>query len=144
MPGIDEREDGVLGGSILRATDGRELPFRDWTRLSVKSGNGKAADVAVISPDTYGLDCNVNILGISLLRGAPLACHLPNAGTYPLSVYSDRGEQFLRFRFLVAEKLTSEYLDCVATGMQRPLLSMDVTKGMKTIFKGQEYEPLSL
>ena len=143
LPGpIREREDGILGGSLIRPTDGRELPLRDWTRVRIDSG-GAATEAAVVAPDVFGLEVEPRRIGLTLLRSCTLARHDPNPGTHPRSVFSDRGEHLFRFRFLAAPELTSTFLDQTAVGWQRPLLSADCTRGMAKRFLRAAYRPVA-
>ncbi len=137
LPEIIEREDGILGGSLVRPLDGRELPLRDWTHLRMQD-----SDIAIISPEVYALDAEAQKIGLTLLRGAVLACHDPHQRTDLRAVYSDRGEQTFRFRFLAGEQFSAKTLDQIAYGMQRPLLSAEMTKGMKTSMDRGKYLPL--
>lgn len=134
---ILHREDGILGGSLVRSTDGRELPLRDWTLLRWKKGG-----MAVITPDVFACDCTSTRLGLTLLRGCVLACHEPNPGTHARAVYSDRGEHAFRFRFLAAGKITAAELDALAFAQQRPLLSATSTRGMPTRALRAHFHPL--
>jgi alpha-mannosidase len=130
------REDGILGGSLDRPLDGRELPLRDWTALRWKQGG-----VAVIAPDVFAAGCGPNRLGLTLLRSCVMACHDPNPGTHPRASFSDRGEHFFRFRFLALGKRTPADLDAIAYAQQRPLLSSTTTRGMKSRSLKGKYAP---
>jgi alpha-mannosidase len=140
LPKITEREDGILGGTLVRPTDGRELPLRDWVRLRTQAGH----HLAIIAPEVYALDVDPGKVGLTLLRGAVLACHDPNPGTHLRSVYSDRGETTFCIRFAMGENLNAEALDRVAYGMQRSPLHAEITKGMHTRPARGEYLPLPL
>ena len=134
---VAEREDGILGGSFVRAMDGRELPVRDWTRVRLNN----ATDFAVVMPEVYALDGDAGRIGLTLLRSPLMAWHEPNPGTHPRGIFSDRGEHFFRFRFLAGGTLSAAELDRMAFGMQRPPLTADVTRGMKNRALRREYAP---
>jgi alpha-mannosidase len=138
---IVRRTDGIMGGCIERAPDGRELPMRDWTRLTLQGDSG-AATVAIVAPEVFALDCTSRRVSLTLLRSSVMACHDPNPGNHPRRIFSDRGEHHFRFRFL-AGKLDSAYLDDIAMAWQRPLLSCEITRGMKTRAQRGAYAPLS-
>jgi alpha-mannosidase len=125
--GFVEREDGILGGSLLRPRDGKEYPLRDWTVLR-NSSSGHS--VAVIAPDVFGLDADASQLGLTLLRSCPLACHEPNPGSHPRTIFSDQGEHFFRFRFLAAPSLSADELDRIALGLNHPPSTATTTRGM--------------
>ncbi len=137
---IAEREDGIMGGSLIRPTDGRESPLRDWVRLHLKKP-AAGLDAAVICPDVFALDAEPHRLGFTLLRSSVLACQETNAVPPARGHFSDRGEHFFRFRFVAGVPLSSVELDQVACAWQRPLLSSEVTRGMKTRFLRGDYAP---
>jgi len=138
---VTEREDGILGGSLIRASDGRELPLRDWTRLQLKNRTGHSVHMAIVAPEVYALDGEERRVGLTLLRSPLMAWHDPHPGNQPRGVFSDRGEHFFRFRFITAETISTASLDQVAFGMQRPPLTADFTRGMKNRALRKEYAP---
>ena len=138
---IRERVDGILGGSLIRPADGRELPLRDWTRVRI-GPDGKETNAAVVAPEVFGIAVGPQRVNLTLLRSCALARHDPNPGTHPRSVFSDRGEHFFRCRFLAAPRLAGETLDGIAIGWQRPLLSADCTRRMAKRFLRAAYRPL--
>ena len=129
-----------MGGSLIRPTDGRESPLRDWVRLHLKKP-AAGLDAAVICPDVFALDAEPHRLGFTLLRSSVLACQETNAVPPARGHFSDRGEHFFRFRFVAGVPLSSVELDQVACAWQRPLLSSEVTRGMKTRFLRGDYAP---
>ncbi len=131
LPGrIVQRRDGVMGGHLLRPTDGRELPLRDWTLLTIEY-EGRRFDVAIVAPEVYALDCDPHRVSLTLLRGTVMACHEPNPGTHVRRVFSDQGEQRFRLRLLAAPHITPAELDAVALSIHRPPLSAELTRGMR-------------
>jgi alpha-mannosidase len=138
---IAEREDGILGGSITRAPDGRELPLRDWTRLNTKTEAGSGIQMAIVAPEIYALAGDARCVGLTLLRSPLMAWHDPNPGVHPRGIYSDRGEHFFRFRFMAAPTISVAALDQMAFGLQRPPLTADFTRGMKNRALRKEYAP---
>jgi alpha-mannosidase len=138
---IVEREDGIPGGSLIRALTGTELPLRDWTRLRIKNKSDTAVHVAILAPEIYAIDVEPRRMSLTLLRSPRMAWHDPDPGQYPRGIFSDRGEHFFRIRFMAAETLSAAYLDQMAFGWQRPLLTADVTRGMKNRALKQRYAP---
>ena len=138
---VAEREDGILGGSLNRPADGRELPLRDWTRVRLPGSAGKPLDFAIVSPDVYALSGDSRRLDLTLLRSPLMAWHDPNPGTHPRGVFSDRGEHTFRFRFVAAPTLSAATLDKMALGWQRPPLTADFTRGMKNRALRKAYAP---
>jgi alpha-mannosidase len=134
---VAERHDGILGGSIVRPSDGRELPLRDWVRLCFT----KKAEMAIVAPEVYALDGTPRRIGLTLLRSPLMAWHEPNPGINVRGIHSDRGEHFFRFRFLSGETLSNASLDQMSFGWQRPPLTADFTRGMKKRALRKEYEP---
>ena len=141
---ISEHEDGIMGGSMVRPVTGAECPLRDWTRLTLRGNSGETAHLAVVAPEVYALDVEPYRAGLTLLRSCLMAWHAPATGDYPRGVFSDRGEHFFRFRFLSAGTLSAADLDRMAFDLQRPLLTADVTRGMKNRALKQKYTPPSL
>jgi alpha-mannosidase len=117
-----ERLDGVMGGSLTRAADGKERPLRDWT---------VAGGVGVVCPDVFALDGDGQRLRFTLLRAAYLAHHDPQPVDRPLATVSDQGEHLFRFRFYDSGA-DPAVLEADALALQRPLLLADLTRGMPT------------
>lgn len=139
--GIASREDGIMGGSLIRSGDGRELPFRDWTLLRPREG---MTALAMIAPEIFALDGDGQRVGLTLLRSCAMACHEPNPGTDPRTVFSDQGCHTFRFRLLAGNSLTANQLDVLALGLHRPPLHVELTRGMKTRAYRNAYLPSSL
>ena len=123
-----ERIDGVMGGMLVRPNDGRELPLRDWTRVTC-GGN----TLGVVAPDIYALDGDGGELRFTLLRSPLMAHHDPQPPEHPRGVVSDQGEHIFRFCFFLGETNT-EQLDRHSLQLQQPPLLADLTKGMPTRF----------
>jgi alpha-mannosidase len=138
---VTEREDGILGGSLRRAPDGRELPLRGWTRLNTKTEEGKDVQLAIVAPEIYALDGDTRGVALTLLRSPLMAWHDPHPGTDPRGVYSDRGEHIFRLRFMAGPNISVGALDRMAFGLQRPPLTADFTRGMKNRALRKEYQP---
>jgi hypothetical protein len=130
------REDGILGGSLVRPLDGRELPVRDWVSLQWEQ-----AGVLIVAPGVFAADCGPKRLGLTLLRSCVMACHDPNPGTHHHAVFSDRGEHCFLFRFLAAGKRSASDCDTLALALQRPLLTATTTRGMQTRALRGAYQP---
>jgi alpha-mannosidase len=133
---IVHREDGIMGGSLARASDGRELPLRDWTRMELEQN----AVAAVVAPDVFSLDGDATRVGLTLLRSPVMACHDPNPGNSPRALFSDQGEHFFRFRFFFGKDVSPVLLEQVANHWQRPPHSMEVTRGMKNRALNSDYK----
>jgi alpha-mannosidase len=123
-----ERIDGIMGGSLVRRNDGRELPLRDWTQV-----NSRGATLGIVAPDVFALDGNRKEIRLTLLRSSLLAHHIPHPPAHPRGIYSDQGEHFFRLRFFYG-KVSSAHLDRLAHTWQQPLLFADLTRGMPTRF----------
>lgn len=134
---VTSREDGIMGGSLQRSPDGRELPLRDWTLLSTEDD----WSAAIVAPDVYAIDGDANRTSLTLLRSCVMACHEPNIGDDPRSVFTDHGSHEFRFRFLVGSGLETASLDRMALHMQRRPLHAEVTRGMKNRAKRGAYQP---
>jgi alpha-mannosidase len=119
------RVDGIMGGQLERANDGKERPMRDWTRIEL----GKDRALAILAPDVYALDATERRLRLTLLRGAPMAHHEPHLGIAPRMTVGDHGAHEFRFRFFCGNVETAT-LDRQALELQRPLLFADLTRGM--------------
>lgn len=131
LPGrVVHRQDGVMGQSLRRDPDGRELPLRDWTLLTIEK-DGVRRDVAIVAPEVYAIDCVQDRVSLTLLRGTVMACHEPNPGTHVRRVFSDQGEHKFRFRFLSASRITPAELDSMALALHRPPISAELTRGMR-------------
>ncbi|HEY0868425.1 MAG TPA: glycoside hydrolase family 38 C-terminal domain-containing protein [Fimbriimonas sp.] len=124
LPGpFTEREDGIMGGSLVRALDGKERPVRDWVRTD---------RLSVVCPEVYAADATPERLRLTLLRSPMMAWHDPHPGyAMELRAFSDQGVHAFRFRFLGPVDAAS--LDRHAFGMQRPPLTADLTRGMRSV-----------
>ena len=129
LKGIARRWDGVMGGELERACDGKERPLRDRTLLETKSG----LRIGVVCPDVFALDCTSKRLRLTLLRSALMAHHDPHPGNAPRFTVSDQGEHEFRFQFHCGSYLEGQLLDRQAFMYQRPLAAADLTRGMLAI-----------
>lgn len=122
------RYDGIPGDALARASDGCERPLRDRTRLLLDDGRS----LGVVCPDVFALDADSRRVRFTLLRAAVMAHHDPHPGVAPptRSSFSDRGEHTFRFRFF-GPGVTGTMLDDHAMMLQRPLVSADLTRGMR-------------
>jgi alpha-mannosidase len=123
-----ERIDGIMGGTLVRANDGRELPLRDWTRVTC----GKSA-IGIVAPDVYAIDGSPRALRLTLLRSPMLAHHVPFPPVHPRGVFADQGEHAFRFRFFHG-KIAAAELERHALLWQQPLLFAELTHGMPSRF----------
>ena len=119
-----ERTDGIMGGSLVRRNDGRELPLRDWTQVTC----GKSS-LGVVAPDVFALDADEKQVRFTLLRSPLLAHHDPHPASHPRGIIADQGEHLFRFRFFYG-KADIERLERHALSLQQPLLFADLTRGM--------------
>jgi alpha-mannosidase len=136
---IVQREDGIMGGSLVRPANGREHPLRDWTSVRLKGKPGCAA--AIIAPEIFALDVEPQCIRMTLLRSGIMACEDEHRPVRPRSVFSDRGEHWFRLRFWAGRHITTAALDQTAYGIHRPLLAAATTKGMKTKALRGTYAP---
>lgn len=125
LPGaVAQRRDGIMGGSLQRPNDGRELPLRDWTLLALQDGRS----VGVVCPDVYAVDATPERLRLTLLRSALMAHHDPHPGQAARRTVSDQGVHEFRFRFL--SSADGAVLEAHALMLQRPPVYADLTRGM--------------
>lgn len=122
------RTDGIMGGSLMRPNDGRELPLRDWTFFE-KDGER----FGIVSPDTYAIDGDGATVRLTLLRSPLMAHHAPTPPVHPRKVVADQGWQHFRFRFF-GRNAEPALLERHALTWQQPLLFADLTEGMPTRF----------
>ncbi len=120
--GAATRTDGIPGGSLERANDGREYPVQDWTLC----GNA-----GVVCPDAYALDALPRRLRLTLLRSPFITHHDPAGITRPDAACTDQGVHAFRFRFYLGEAASPERLEADALALNRPPLSAALTRGMK-------------
>ncbi len=115
------RLDGVPGGSLRRAQDGREVPYRDWTLAEGAAG--------IIGPDCWALDGSGSEVRFTLVRSPVFAWHDPqklDAGRGYR--YTDQGEH--RFRFVVVPGATATGIEAAASAVTLPPVCLDWTRGM--------------
>ena len=121
-----ERIDGISGGELVRACDGKERPLRDRTLLRLADGNS----LGVVCPDVFALDGDEHQVRLTLLRSPLMAWHEPNSGSGARQSFADQGVHEFSFRFFAGDDVTGELLDRHAMMMQRPLVVADLTRGM--------------
>ena len=121
-----KRLDGISGGELERAGDGKERPLRDRTLLHLADGTL----LGIVCPDVYALDGDAQRVRLTLLRSPAMAWHDPHPGASRRRVFADRGVHVFRFRFFVGAKVSSALLDGQALMLQRPLVLGDLTRGM--------------
>ena len=121
-----ERIDGISGGELARACDGKERPLRDRTLLSLADGNS----LGVVCPDVFGLDGDERRVRLTLLRSPLMAWHDPSPASAARRSFADRGVHEFVFRFFAGDDVTGALLDRHAMVMQRPLVAADLTRGM--------------
>ncbi|MDB6168799.1 MAG: Alpha-mannosidase [Verrucomicrobia bacterium] len=129
-PGKDiaRREDGIAGGGLARASDGRELPLRD--RMVLLLGDGTRA--GIVAPEVFGASGGRTEVHLTLLRSCPFAHHDPKILPEKLEHHAwiDQGEHVFTMRFFPPGKVTAKELDRHALLLQRPPVIADVTRGM--------------
>lgn len=123
---IQQRDDGVSGGSLQRANNGAELPVHDRTKL-ILAGN---AETGAVFPDTFSISSSGKELRLTLLRSAVMAHHVPHNGIKERCVISDQGIHAFTFRFYPALKGGGTLLDRHAQDLHRRPGISDVTRGM--------------
>lgn len=125
---ILSREDGISGGGLPRASDGRELPLRDRSLLRLPGGER----AGIVAPDVFALSGDQGCVHLTLLRSCPFAHHDPKILPEKLEHYAwqDQGEHTFTFRYFPAGRVTAKELDRHALMLQqRPVLA-DLTRGM--------------
>ncbi|MCP5529790.1 MAG: hypothetical protein H7A44_05055 [Opitutaceae bacterium] len=125
---INAREDGISGGGLLRASDGRELPLRD--RSLLKLADGRRA--GVVAPEVFAVSGDEKEVHLTLLRSCPFAHHDPKILPEKLEHYAwvDQGEHVFCLRFFPAGKISARELDRHALHLQQKPLAADLTRGM--------------
>jgi len=125
------RVDGVLGGWVERALDGRELPLQNGMITDSRSDEDETVmRMGIVSPDVYAADATPERIRFTLLRSAIMAHHDPHNGEGARRTFSDQGVHQFRFRFLTGDTVTPELVERHAAQMQRPLIVADLTRGM--------------
>lgn len=125
---ITSRDDGISGGSLGRASDGRELPLRD--RSLLKLADGRRA--GLVAPEVFAISGNAAAAHLTLLRSCPFAHHEPRILPDKLEHYAwiDQGEHVFFLRFFPAGKVTASELDRSALHLQQKPVAADLTRGM--------------
>jgi alpha-mannosidase len=116
------RVDGISGGSQVRAIDGLEYPFSDWTQMGNTSGN-----VAVISPDIFGFDAQKENVRLTLVRSPAYAHHDPMKLDDPNRSYQfiDMGEHEYRVLIATGKRFDIAQLRTIAEQIQQPAIHWD-------------------
>jgi alpha-mannosidase len=122
--GFDSRVDGIPGSFQQRPLDGSEFPFHDWTMLNIKNTNDK---LALISPDVFGLDCESQIMALTLLR-SPVYAHDLGTKLNPNWEYdyTDQGRHDFRMLIYLGEKITTEEVSKISRQIQQPPVIWDL------------------
>ncbi|MFI5356709.1 MAG: glycoside hydrolase family 38 C-terminal domain-containing protein [Opitutales bacterium] len=125
---IESREDGISGGGLPRASDGRELPLRDRSLLKL-AGGGRAG---LVAPDVFALSGDPTAVHLTLLRSCPFAHHDPKILPPKLEHYAwqDQGEHTFVLRFFPAGRMAAKELDRQALLLQQRPVIADLTRGM--------------
>ena len=122
---VASRLDGIPGGALNRAQDGRELPLLDWSLAGLPGGRS----LGFAAPDCSALDGRGDALRFTLLRSPVYAWHIPTVlppgRAYP---FMDQGEH--RFRFLLVPDASPSVVEDLALSEHRAPLCIDWTKGM--------------
>lgn len=125
---IESRDDGIAGGGLSRASDGRELPLRDRSLLKLASG----ARAGLVAPEVFAISGDEKAVHLTLLRSCPFAHHDPRVLPEKLEHYAwqDQGEHTFFFRYFPAGKVTAKELDRHAHLLQQRPTIADLTRGM--------------
>ncbi len=125
---ITSREDGIPGGGLPRASDGRELPLRDRSLLRLADHTR----AGVVAPEVFAVSGDEREVHLTLLRSCPFAHHDPRILPPKLEHYAwqDQGEHTFLFRYFPAGKVTAGELDRHALHLQQPPVAADLTRGM--------------
>jgi alpha-mannosidase len=126
--GITSREDGISGGGLPRASDGRELPLRDRSLLLLDNGTR----AGVVAPEIFAISGDQTAVHLTLLRSCPFAHHDPRILPEKLEHYAwqDQGEHTFVFRYFPAGKVSARELDRHALLLQQKPVVADLTRGM--------------
>jgi alpha-mannosidase len=138
---ITSREDGISGGGLPRASDGRELPLRDRSLLKLADGTR----AGLVAPEVFGISGDGSAVHLTLLRSCPFAHHDPKILPAKLEHYAwvDQGEHVFTVRYFPAGKVTAKALDRHALLLQQRPAIADLTRGMPCRpFKDQPDWPL--
>ncbi len=121
------REDGIPGATLQRPMDGRELPLRDFSRITQADGT----QVGIAAPAAYSISGTDEALTLTLLRSPILAHHEPHDGQALRRVFADQGHQDWRIRIFPPQpKLEFSTLESAAHALSDPLRLADLTIGM--------------
>ncbi|MBK8858218.1 MAG: hypothetical protein IPN11_11250 [Opitutaceae bacterium] len=125
---IGSRDDGISGGGLVRASDGRELPLRDRSLLLL----GDHLRAGLVAPEVFAISGNPAGVHLTLLRSCPFAHHDPKILPEKLEHYAwqDQGEHTFTLRYFPAGKVTAKELDRHALLLQQRPLIADLTRGM--------------
>ncbi len=126
-PDCARRIDGIPGGSLERANDGKERPLRDWSLF--RSGE---LHMGIVCPEVYALEANPARARFTLLRSPIATHHDPWNTPDPREVFTDQGVHEFRFRFF-GNEATPELLELQALMLHRPLIAGDLTRGMPRV-----------
>jgi len=126
--GIASREDGIPGGGLPRASDGRELPLRDRSLLLLDNGTR----AGLVAPEVFAISGDTSAAHLTLLRSCPFAHHDPKVLPEKLEHYAwqDQGEHTFLFRFFPAGRVSARELDRHAHLLQQRPTVADLTRGM--------------
>ncbi len=125
---IASREDGISGGGLPRASDGRELPLRDRSLLLLEGG----ARAGIVAPEVFAISGDQAAAHLTLLRSCPFAHHDPKILPEKLEHYAwqDQGEHTFLFRYFPVGRVTAKELDRHALLLQQRPVIADLTRGM--------------
>ncbi len=125
---IESREDGISGGALPRASDGRELPLRDRSLLKLADGSR----AGLVAPEVFAISGDAAAVHLTLLRSCPFAHHEPKILPEKLEHYAwqDQGEHTFTLRYFPAGKVTAKELDRHALLLQQRPVIADLTRGM--------------
>ena len=125
---IASREDGIPGGGLPRASDGRELPLRDRSLLLLADGTR----AGVVAPEVFAMSGDAKEVHLTLLRSCPFAHHDPKVLPEKLEHYAwqDQGEHTFIVRVFPAGKVSAKDLDRHALHLQQRPVIADLTRGM--------------
>ncbi len=127
-PIASSREDGISGGGLPRASDGRELPLRDRSLLLLENGTR----AGLVAPEIFAISGDASAVHLTLLRSCPFAHHDPKILPDKLEHYAwqDQGEHTFFFRYFPSGKVTARELDRHALLLQQRPVVADLTRGM--------------
>ncbi len=114
---VDSRIDGIPGGELIRANDGKERPLMDWSMFEIDS-----ARLGIVCPEVFALDSSPQVARFTLLRSPLMAWHDPASDAVLDPVTADQGAHTFLFRFHYGRHVNPRMLTAQGLALQRRFL----------------------